>query len=209
MSNRASITMVPGDTAPRYQDTTEVTLENVVITEQGTNARLPIVDQKKGHAPVGSAGAPPSDAQQDSTPPSRGTTPREDRARTPERGGLARVRETDRGGAAQGAPRGGDAAPGGATDRVREQPPGTTYADLAREMAAAGAARTLEEGLRLMKQTAELLESGRLTLEQSLELYELGVRVAAETRRTLEAAELRVTVLGQDGEQTDLPERDR
>lgn len=60
-----------------------------------------------------------------------------------------------------------------------------------------------------MKQTAELLESGRLTLEQSLELYELGVRVAAETRRTLEAAELRVTVLGQDGEQTDLPERDR
>lgn len=40
----ASIKFVPGTVAPKYLDAYELTLEEVVITEQGTESRLPIVD---------------------------------------------------------------------------------------------------------------------------------------------------------------------
>lgn len=40
----ASITIVPGKDAPRYDEGEAVQLQEVVITEQGTVAGLPIVD---------------------------------------------------------------------------------------------------------------------------------------------------------------------
>lgn len=39
-----NISIVPGDTAPRYDTGVEASLSHVTITEQGTQARLPIVD---------------------------------------------------------------------------------------------------------------------------------------------------------------------
>ena len=39
-----SIKLIPGDVAPRYGDAEGLRLEDVVITEQGTRAGLPIVD---------------------------------------------------------------------------------------------------------------------------------------------------------------------
>jgi exodeoxyribonuclease VII small subunit len=44
------------------------------------------------------------------------------------------------------------------------------------------------------------LEEGDLTLEQSLELYERGVRLSRYCHGTLEEAERRVEVLGERGE---------
>ncbi len=41
-----NISIVPGDTAPRYPDGTELVCEGVTITEQGTMEHLPIVDFK-------------------------------------------------------------------------------------------------------------------------------------------------------------------
>lgn len=42
--NKLSIEMIPGDVAPRYPEGTELSCEKVVITEQGTESKLPIVD---------------------------------------------------------------------------------------------------------------------------------------------------------------------
>lgn len=36
--------IVPGDTAPKYSEGTELTCDKVVITEKGTASDLPIVD---------------------------------------------------------------------------------------------------------------------------------------------------------------------
>jgi hypothetical protein len=45
MSNYAKIELVEGKQAPRYTDgRVEVELEKIVITEQGTESNLPIVD---------------------------------------------------------------------------------------------------------------------------------------------------------------------
>jgi hypothetical protein len=44
MSHKASIEIVPGTLAPKYSEGTELKLDKVVITEQGTEARLPLVD---------------------------------------------------------------------------------------------------------------------------------------------------------------------
>jgi hypothetical protein len=44
MSNVLKIDLVPGGTAPRYANTRELKVQRAVITEQGTQANLPIVD---------------------------------------------------------------------------------------------------------------------------------------------------------------------
>jgi exodeoxyribonuclease VII small subunit len=44
------------------------------------------------------------------------------------------------------------------------------------------------------------LEAGELSLDESLQLYEQGVTLAAACQRLLEAAELRVTMLQNGGE---------
>jgi hypothetical protein len=46
IQNVLKLKIIEGDTAPRYDVGTELTLEEVVITEQGTVAGLPIVDVK-------------------------------------------------------------------------------------------------------------------------------------------------------------------
>ena len=49
------------------------------------------------------------------------------------------------------------------------------------------------------------LEEGDLALEQSLELYERGVRLSRYCHARLEAAERRIEVLGEGGEITPAP----
>jgi exodeoxyribonuclease VII small subunit len=49
------------------------------------------------------------------------------------------------------------------------------------------------------------LEEGDLALEQSLELYERGVRLSRYCHARLEAAERRIEVLGEGGELTPAP----
>ncbi len=44
MGNSATIRIVPGKIAPRYSEGQELTLEDIAITEQGTEEGLPIVD---------------------------------------------------------------------------------------------------------------------------------------------------------------------
>lgn len=44
MSNYAKVNMVQGFLAPKYPTAQELNLDNVNITEQGTEAKLPIVD---------------------------------------------------------------------------------------------------------------------------------------------------------------------
>lgn len=46
MGSHAKIRLVAGTVAPRYDHGTELALDEVVITEQGTEGRLPIVDLK-------------------------------------------------------------------------------------------------------------------------------------------------------------------
>lgn len=57
-----------------------------------------------------------------------------------------------------------------------------------------------ESELHSLEQAVERLESGELTLEQSLECFETGVKSAAECRRYLRSAETRVELLLKDRE---------
>jgi exodeoxyribonuclease VII small subunit len=57
-----------------------------------------------------------------------------------------------------------------------------------------------EEALVELEQTVARLESGNLTLEDSLELFERGQRLAAHCNRLLDQAQLRVEQLTDDGE---------
>ena len=45
-ANHVAVHLVPGEIAPRYDEGVEIELESVTITEQGTEARLPLVDLK-------------------------------------------------------------------------------------------------------------------------------------------------------------------
>ncbi|MBE3598145.1 MAG: exodeoxyribonuclease VII small subunit [Limnochordaceae bacterium] len=56
---------------------------------------------------------------------------------------------------------------------------------------------TFEEALKRLEQAVERLESGELTLEQALEAYEEGVRMARICAQRLQAAEARLLVLSQ------------
>ena len=59
---------------------------------------------------------------------------------------------------------------------------------------------SFEDGLRELEATITKLESGELALEQSLELYEYGQKLAQFCTAQLEQARLRVEMLSADGE---------
>lgn len=49
-----------------------------------------------------------------------------------------------------------------------------------------------------LEETVSRLEAGGLTLEESIQLYETGMRLARRCKQMLDAAELRVTELQQE-----------
>jgi exodeoxyribonuclease VII small subunit len=63
--------------------------------------------------------------------------------------------------------------------------------------------RTFEKDLRDLEATVDTLESGSLSLEDSLKAFERGIGLVRELTGTLDAAERRIEVLlredGQDG----------
>ena len=69
---------------------------------------------------------------------------------------------------------------------------------------------SLEEAMVRLEEVVGELEKGKLTLEESLKLYEEGVKLAAGCACELEAAKRRIQILqmGKDGEieVVDLPE---
>lgn len=63
---------------------------------------------------------------------------------------------------------------------------------------------TFEEALLQLEDTVAQLESGNLTLEASLSLFERGRKLAAHCGHLLDQAQLRVEQLTEDGEIIDL-----
>jgi exodeoxyribonuclease VII small subunit len=61
--------------------------------------------------------------------------------------------------------------------------------------------KSFESSLRELEQIVEQLEAGDLPLEQSLDLFEQGVRLSRECQRRLDEAEQKVEILlkGDDG----------
>lgn len=59
--------------------------------------------------------------------------------------------------------------------------------------------RTFESGLEELERIVKDLERGDLPLEQSLALFENGMRLSAECKRQLEEAETRVEILMKKG----------
>ncbi|HEX5734791.1 MAG TPA: exodeoxyribonuclease VII small subunit [Blastocatellia bacterium] len=61
--------------------------------------------------------------------------------------------------------------------------------------------KSFESSLRELEQIVEQLEAGDLPLEQSLALFEQGVRLSRECQRRLDEAEQKVEILlkGDDG----------
>jgi exodeoxyribonuclease VII small subunit len=58
--------------------------------------------------------------------------------------------------------------------------------------------KSFESSLRELEEIVEQLESGDLPLEESLELFERGVRLSRECQKRLDDAERRVEVLLKD-----------
>jgi len=62
--------------------------------------------------------------------------------------------------------------------------------------------KNFEKNLNALEKLVETLESGDLSLEQSLSQFEKGVKMTRECQAALEAAEQRVQILAErDGEQ--------
>lgn len=61
--------------------------------------------------------------------------------------------------------------------------------------------KSFESSLKELEQIVDQLEAGDLPLEQSLELFEQGVRLSRECQRRLDEAEQKVEILlkGDDG----------
>ena len=59
---------------------------------------------------------------------------------------------------------------------------------------------TLEE----LEDLVERMESGRMTLEDSLAAFERGVKLTRECRTALKSAELRIKALTEDGDELDV-----
>lgn len=61
--------------------------------------------------------------------------------------------------------------------------------------------KSFESSLRELERIVEQLEAGDLPLEQSLDLFEQGVRLSRECQRRLDEAEQKVEILlkGEDG----------
>ncbi|MBI5499434.1 MAG: exodeoxyribonuclease VII small subunit [Deltaproteobacteria bacterium] len=68
--------------------------------------------------------------------------------------------------------------------------------------------KSFEEVLRRLEEIVESLESGELTVEKSLGLFEEGVGLAREGHRRLDAAEKRITELLEDGSEKPLASGD-
>lgn len=60
--------------------------------------------------------------------------------------------------------------------------------------------KTFESSLAQLEQIVEQLENGDLPLEESLKLFEDGVRLSRECRERLSDAERRIEVLMKDGD---------
>ncbi len=56
---------------------------------------------------------------------------------------------------------------------------------------------SFEEALAELEEIVERLESGDLTLDESLKTFEQGVALTRQTQKALEAAEQKVQVLGE------------
>ena len=61
-------------------------------------------------------------------------------------------------------------------------------------------AKTFESSLAELEKIVEQLESGEMPLEESLKLFENGVRLSRECRERLNEAERRIEILIKDGE---------
>lgn len=61
-------------------------------------------------------------------------------------------------------------------------------------------ALSFEEALQELEQTVAQLESGNLTLDDSLSLFERGQKLAAHCSLLLDKAQLRIEQLTEDGE---------
>ena len=61
-----------------------------------------------------------------------------------------------------------------------------------------------EKSLGELEQLVEKMEAGDLTLEQSLEAFERGVKLTRACQQALRNAELKVKALTQEGEEEDL-----
>jgi exodeoxyribonuclease VII small subunit len=59
-----------------------------------------------------------------------------------------------------------------------------------------------EAGFRRLEEIADQLEKGSLPLEQSLQLFEEGTRLAGALTRALDQAEQKLTLLRPDGQLT-------
>jgi exodeoxyribonuclease VII small subunit len=64
--------------------------------------------------------------------------------------------------------------------------------------------RSLEEALDRLEQITRSLEGGEIELEESLSLYEEGIRLIRLAEETIRAAELRIERLNSDGSVTPL-----
>ena len=66
----------------------------------------------------------------------------------------------------------------------------------------------LEKALTELENLTEQMESGKLSLEESLELFEKGVTLAKSCQKTLAEAELKVQNIIKSSESNELPETD-
>jgi exodeoxyribonuclease VII small subunit len=62
--------------------------------------------------------------------------------------------------------------------------------------------KSFESSLRELEQIVEQLEAGDLPLEQSLDLFEQGVRLSRECQRRLDEAEQKVEILLKGDDET-------
>ncbi|MFN3872895.1 MAG: exodeoxyribonuclease VII small subunit [Ignavibacterium sp.] len=67
-------------------------------------------------------------------------------------------------------------------------------------------AKSFEEKLRRLEQISELLESGDVQLEESISLFEEGIKLSKECLSILENAELKITKLKKEVSKNSLDE---
>lgn len=67
------------------------------------------------------------------------------------------------------------------------------------------AVKTFEEAMKELEQVVAKLESGDVTLDESLKLFEKGIKLSGSCQKKLDEAERRVKILtaGSDGEMTE------
>lgn len=63
---------------------------------------------------------------------------------------------------------------------------------------------TVEEALDRLEQINDALESGTLTLDDSIELYKEGVELSAMCKQKLDNARMQINILSEDGTEQDV-----